>query len=170
MLARLLRETSGFFHKHKTFACGNPFLSSCYAVSCPFINKRQSTPHLLQHAIDLYLMPEGLFEKDTGNPTSCVQACHEQLKHESHLWVSLSAASEIHTHLTCLFKNYFFCEKQISINWKMTAHLWPLVVTVMPYCVWGRPVWLLVLCFSATHCLALSSSLSTGNAWRLLTM
>lgn len=98
-LARLLRETSEFFCTHKTFVCGNPFLSSYYAVSCPFIYKRQSTPSLPQHAINFYLMPEGLFEKDTGNPTSRVQACHKQLIHESYL-LSLSCQQHqkfIHT-------------------------------------------------------------------------
>lgn len=109
LLARLLRETSEFFYKHKTFVCGNPFLSSYYTVSCPFIYKRQSTPHLPQHAINLYLMPEELFEKDAGNPASRVQACHEQLIHESHLSLSVGSIRNSYPPDVPFKKNYCFC-------------------------------------------------------------
>lgn len=101
---------------------------------------------------------------------------HAACRHSTSSWHTQAIVMSVNRK-SYIFHNRLILEgdgdtKKHLANWEVTAHARPLVVTVMHCSLLhvGRPVWLLVLCFSATHCLALSSSLSTGNGWRLLTM
>lgn len=114
-------------------------------------------------------MPEGQF--DTGNQVQALSQAAQTQKPSLRLSLVGSSSTDSCTHCCCP-ENYLLCESwkenKNTYNCKMTAHLWPLVVSVITACAATlSDCWCCVsLPHTALRSAAASAQGTSGDFWR----